>query len=450
MALQVTSHQELADAMQGRVILPDDSDYDQARKLWNAMIDKHPAVIARVKTTSDVVGAVKYARQNSLQISIRGGGHNVAGNAVADKGLVIDFSEMTDIIIDPDKRIARAQPGPKLGELVRAAEAHGLGTVVGTVSDTGLAGLTLGGGWGWLSSKYGLTADNVIRYEMVTVDGGVLEVSADEHPELFWALKGGGGNFGVVTGFEIKLHPISTMLAGLVVHPSVKGPEVLKFYREFAAQAPDELGIGAAMLTSPAGPAVGVAVVYFGDDLAKGEQILKPLREFGEPIMDSVAPIPYSQVAAMIDDAAPIGIRDYWKSDYVAELNDDLIDDVCQAFAQVPSPQTAILMLYAHGEVTRYASDATAFPHRANAFDIVVSTGWTDEADDDVNTAWGRGLGAKINRFSVGVYVNTLGNEGEERVRAAYGANYDRLVAVKNQYDPTNVLRLNQNIKPTV
>jgi FAD/FMN-containing dehydrogenase len=225
---------------------------------------------------------------------------------------------------------------------------------------------------------------------------------------------------------------------------------VLRYFREFAAQAPDELGLGAAMLTSPAGPAIGVALVYFGDDLAKGEQVLKPMRGFGQPIMDTVAPIPYSQVAAMIDDAAPIGIRDYWKSDYVGSLEDDLIEDVCEAFARVPSPQTAILMLRAHGEVTRLPSDATAFPHRGDAFDMVVSAGWTDAADDEVNIAWARELGAKINRHSVGVYVNTMGEEGEERIRAAYGANFDRLVSVKNRYDPTNVLRLNQNIKPTV
>ena len=450
MALQVKNYQELDGALKGRVITPEHPEYDQARKLWNAMIDKHPAVIARVKTTDDVVQAVRYARDNELQISVRGGGHNVAGFAVADQGLVIDFSEMKEIIIDPEARMARAQPGPKLGELVQAAEAYGLGTVVGTVSDTGLSGLALGGGWGWLSSKYGLTADNIVRYEMVTVDGDVLHVSADEHPDLFWALKGGGGNFGIVTGFEIKLHPVGQMLAGLVAYPLPAAPDVLRFFREFAAEAPDELGLGAAMLTSPAGPAIGVALVYFGDDLARGEEILKPMREFGQPIMDMVAPIPYSQVATMIDDAAPIGIRDYWKSDYVAALEDDLIADVYEAFTRVPSPQTAILMLCAHGEVTRLPSDATAFPHRGNAFDMVVSTGWLDAADDEANIAWAKELGAKINKRSIGVYVNTMGSEGEGRIRAAYGANFDRLVAAKNKYDPDNVLRLNQNIKPTV
>jgi FAD/FMN-containing dehydrogenase len=449
LVLQVKDHQDLDEALKGRVIVPEHPEYDQARKLWNAMIDKRPAVIARVKTTEDVARAVRYARDNELQISVRGGGHNVAGFAVADQGLVIDFSEMTEIVIDPEAKIARAQPGPQLIELVRAAEAHGLGTVVGTVSDTGLSGLTLGGGWGWLSSKYGLTADNVVRFEMVTVEGEVIHVSADENPDLFWALKGGGGNFGVVTGFEIKLYPVGQMLAGLVAFPSPAAPEVLRFFREFAEGAPDELGLGAAMLTSPAGPAIGIALVYFGEDLAKGEEVLKPVRQFGQPIMDTIAPIPYSQVAAMIDDAAPIGIRDYWKSDYVAALGDDLIEDVCSAFARVPSPQTAILMLRAHGEVTRLPSDATAFPHRGNAFDMVVSAGWLDAADDEVNIAWAKDLGAKINRHSIGVYVNTMGNEGEGRIRAAYGPNYDRLVEMKNKYDPTNVLRLNQNIKPT-
>lgn len=450
LVLQIKTHQELDEAIAGRVIVPEHPEYDQARKLWNAMIDKQPAVIARVKTTEDVVRAVRYARDNQLQISVRGGGHNVAGFAVADQGLVIDFSEMTEIVIDAEARIARAQAGPQLIELVRAAEAHGLGTVVGTVSDTGLSGLTLGGGWGWLSSKYGLTADNVLRYEMVTVDGDVIHVSAEEHPDLFWALKGGGGNFGIVTGFEIKLYPVGPMLAGLVAYPLPAAPDVLRFFREFAASAPDELGLGAAFLTSPMGPAIGVAMVYFGDDLAKGEEILKPMRQFGQPVMDTVAPISYSQVATMIDDAAPIGIRDYWKSDYVGALEDDLITDVYEAFARVPSPQTSVLLLRAHGEVTRLPSDATAFPHRGNAFDTVISAGWSDPADDEVNIAWAKELGAKINRRSIGVYVNTMGNEGEDRIRAAYGANYDRLVEVKNKYDPTNVLRLNQNIKPTV
>lgn len=445
--------QELQASLRGHVLRPDDADYDEARKVFNGMIDRRPGLIARCATSADVIAAVGFARENAVLISVKGGAHNIPGNAVCDGGLVIDFSAMKGIRIDPQRRTARADPGVKWGEFDRETQAFGLATTGGTASDTGIAGLTLGGGVGWLGGKFGLASDNLVSADLVTADGRLLTASAEENADLFWGLRGGGGNLGVVTSFEYRLHPVGPLLAGLVVHPFARAKEVLRFYRDFTAVTPDELTAACALLTGPDGkPAVGIAVCYNGA-IEEGERVIRPVRQFGPPLADQIGPIPYTAVQSMVDPLFPPGRHYYAKAPWLREIRDETIHALAAHFAEVSSPHTIVLIQQKGGEMARGPRDRTAFGHRDARYNLVLFSSWEDPRESAAHVAWTRGLAAAVEPFTAGAeYVNDLGIEAEEgtdRIKAGFGANYSRLVALKNQYDPTNLFRHNQNIRPS-
>ncbi|MGH3146313.1 MAG: FAD-binding oxidoreductase [Rubrobacter sp.] len=441
-----SSVREFAQVLRGEVVLPDNDGYDEIRRVFNGMIDRRPALIARCLDTQDVVRCVLFAREHDLLVSVRGGGHSVAGHGVCDGGLMIDLSLMKGVEVDAENRVAKAEPGLRLGEFIVETEKYGLVSPTGTVSDTGLAGLTLGGGYGYLSGKYGLALDNLLSAEVVTADGRVLRASADEHPDLYWALRGGSGNFGVVTSFELKLHPVVQVLGGMVIHPFERAGEVLRFYREVAASAPDELTTYAALATTPDGhQAVAITPCYCGP-IEEGERILAPIRAFGEPIADLIRPMKYSEMNTLIDAANPPGMQNYWKGNLLRELSDGAIDAIVERAARVPSPRTVVLIDQLHGAVSRVAPSETAHAHRDTLHGVMTMSMWEDPADAETNIAWTRGLSAAIEPFASGaVYVN---GAYEQRPFAAYGANYDRLVQIKTAYDPTNFFCHNQNIRP--
>jgi FAD/FMN-containing dehydrogenase len=400
-----------------------------------------------------VAAAVRFAVREDLYPAVRGGGHNAAGLASVDGGLVIDLSPMKRIAVDPRARTAIAETGLTWGEFDRATQAHGLATTGGAVSTTGIAGLTLGGGVGWLMNRCGLSCDNTLAYDIVTADGAHISVSADQHADLFWALKGGGGNFGVVTAITYRLHPVGTVLAGMVLHPLARAREVLRFYRDFvSAGLPDELTVYAAAVTSPDGaPMLALIPAWTGDDLDMGERVLAPLRAFGPPAADTVGRIPYVALQQMLDAAAPFGLRSYWKSHFVRVLADDAIDAFVRCAERCPSPRTFVVLEHAHGAVARVAPDATAFPARGHEFDLVVLSLWEDPSEDARHVAWTREFYAAMQPWSaMTVYVNSLSEDDAGRVDAAYGANYARLARVKAVYDPTNRFRRNQNVPPSV
>jgi FAD/FMN-containing dehydrogenase len=448
--------QDFKTSLSGQLILPEHPSYNEVRKVWNEMIDKRPALIIRCAGTADVIKSVKFARANNLLVSVRAGGHNVGGKAVCDNGIMIDLSLMKGIWVDPYRQIAVAQAGIRLGEFDRETQAFGLATTLGVISNTGIAGLTLGGGVGWLARKYGLACDNLLSVDIVTADGQFLKASDKENQDLFWGIRGGGGNFGIVTSFEYKLHCVGPqVLAGMVLYPFEKAREVLKFYRNYSASIPDEMNTVCGLLTSPEGhPVVAIVVCYHGPSIDAGQQKLQPLREFGPPIADLIRPMSYVEAESMLDlTLPPSGFRSYWKSHFLKEISDQAIDTLIAHFVKVPSPRTAIIFQQFGGAVSRVRGDATAFGHRQDGeYDFIIFSLWQNFSDDNANISWTRGLWDVMKPFSAGgVYVNNLGDdEPEGRVRAAYGPNYDRLVALKNKYDPTNLFRLNQNIKPIV
>lgn len=450
--LEEATVQLFKESLRGELIRPGDASYDDARKIWNAMIDKHPALIARCTGVADVIEAVNFARRNDLLVAVRGGGHNVAGNAVCDGGIVIDLSPMKGMRVDPEARTGRAQASLTWGEFDRETHAFGLATTGGLVSTTGIAGLTLGGGIGWLMGKYGLACDNLLSADVVTADGKFLVASETENADLFWGLKGGGGNFGIVTSFEYRLHPVSQVIGGTIVYPVAKAREVLHFYREFTRQAPDELTTYAGIFTPPdSDPMVGILLCYVGP-LEKGEQLVKPVKEFGSPIMDNIGPMPYTQLQSMMDKEPGNlpGFQDYWKSDFLRTLSDEAIDIAIDYFSRVPSQWSVVFFEHMHGEVRRAGLTDTPFGHRDADYNFLITAAWTDPAESNKNIKWARDLWTAIQPFSTGgAYLNYLGKEGEDRVMAAYGKErYEKLVALKNKYDPTNFFSLNQNIKP--
>jgi FAD/FMN-containing dehydrogenase len=442
---------DLRASLRGPLLQPADPGYDTARKIDNAMIDRRPALIARCAGVADVLGAVRFARKHDVLVSVRAGGHNVAGNAVCDGGLVIDVSPMKGIRVDPGGRTAQAQAGVTWGELDAEAQAFDLATTGGVISTTGIAGLTLGGGVGWLNGRFGLACDNLISADVVTADGQFLRASEQENAELFWGLRGGGGNFGIVTSFEYRLHPLGPMvLSGPVFHPAARAREVLRFYREFSAGEPDELTTYAGLLTGPDGtPLVGLVPCYAGPP-EQGEKLVERLRKFGPPAVDMIGPMPYVAVQRMFNDAFPPGRYSYWKSSLAPEITDQLIDAVAEHMARVPSPHSAVMLEHYHGAYSRPAPSATAYRHRRPTYDVVIIANWTDPADNARNIAWARELFAAVQpHVSPAAYVNFLDqDDGADRIRAAYGENYDRLVALKRKYDPTNFFRMNQNVRP--
>lgn len=449
----------LADKLTGSVIVPGDEAYDDARKVWNGMIDRRPALIARCQTPEDVLASVNFARDEDLLIAVRGGAHNVAGNATCDDGIVIDLSRMKHVDTDPAARTARAQPGCTWADFDRATHPHGLATTGGLVSTTGIAGFTLGGGIGWLVRKYGLTCDNLRGVDIVTADGRQVHASENENADLLWALRGGGGNFGVVTAFEYAVHPLTSVLGGLVLHPASRAREVLQFFREFVRTAPDELTCIAIFLTAPPAPfvpeslhgkpAIAIAVCYAGS-ADEGERVVLPLRAFGPPVADLIGPMPYPVLQSMFDETAPYGLQNYWKSAFLDDLGDAAVDVLIGAAAEMRSPLAALHIHHLQGAVSRIRADATAFGNRDARFVLNIVGTWPDPSDSAANTRWVRETHAAISPHTNGSgYVNFMADEDQSHVRAAYSRTAcGRLVALKREYDPGNVFRLNQNIRP--
>jgi FAD/FMN-containing dehydrogenase len=443
--------EEFKASLRGELIEPQSAGYDEARKVWNGMIDKRPALIVRCAGVRDVVHTVRFARDNDLLVSVRGGGHNIAGKAVCDGGLMIDLSGMKSIQVDPGKRTARVEGGALLGDLDAATQKFGLATTAGVVTHTGVGGLTLGGGVGRLARKHGLACDNLLAVELVTAAGEVVRASAAENADLFWGLRGGGGNFGVATAFEFQLHSVGPeVLGGIVVHRLKDAKAALQFYGEYSRTAPDELSADASFFTSPDGELLfSVSVCYIGS-IEQGERVLQPLRRFGPPLSDEIRPMAYTEVQAADDAIFPNGLCYYWKSHFLKEISADAVDVAVRSFARIPSPRSVLAFQQFGGAVSRIGQSETAFCHRDTQYDNLFVSIWTDPSESEVQKKCAREWWDAMKPFSIGgEYVNNLGEEGEERVRASYGANYERLVALKNKYDPTNFFRLNANIKPT-
>ena len=437
----------------GALLLPGDPGYERARGVFNGLVDKRPALIAGCNGVADIVAAVDFARERRLEASVRGGGHNVAGTAVTDGGVMIDLSGMRGIHVDPTSRTARAQGGVTWAELDRATQLHGLAVTGGGVSTTGIAGLTLGGGVGWLMGRHGLTADNLLSAEVVTADGRVRTASPEEHADLFWGLRGGGGNLGVVSSFEYRLHRVGTVVAGLVAHRFDAAGEVLRFVREFTASLPDDLTVLTGLVHAPDGSGeklVAVVLCHLGSP-EDARQDLDPLLTFGSPVLTDVRPRPYVEANSLIDAAYPRGSLNYWKSGYLETLSDAFIATAVDAFANVPSQMTGLFLENLCGAVTRVPVAATAFPHRTPTYSLFITSVWRDPDESETNLTWTRAAYCALEPFlSSRRYSNYLAADeiGDERARAAYGPNYARLAQVKATYDPTNFFHLNVNVEP--
>ncbi len=441
----------LTGTFSGTVLLPDDDAYDDARRVHNGLIDRRPALIARCQGAAHIADAIGIARTSGLEISVRGGGHNVAGRAVADGGVMIDLAPMKGIHVDPAARTVRAQGGVIWSELNREAHAHGLAVTGGAISSTGIAGYTLGGGLGWLMAKHGLGADNLIGVELVTADGETLNVDDESHPDLMWALRGGGGNFGVAASLVYRLHPLSTVTGGLIAHPIDAAPEMLRFYRDAVAGGSDDLTVFAGLVHAPdgSGHKLAAMVVFHTGSPDEAERDLAPFKTWGTPLVVEVGPMPYPVMNTLLDAAYPKGALNYWLSSFTTGLSDELIDAMAERFASVPSPMTVILLEHFHGAVTRIAPTDTAVPHRDEGWNLLLPSEWTDPAHTEANIAWTKDTYAALSEhFSGGRWLNYLGDDQDDAIRSAYGPNYDRLVEVKRRYDPDNVFHLNHNIVP--
>lgn len=444
---------ELAKSFNGRLLQPTDTEWDEARRIHNGLVDKRPALIARCLGAADIADAVKLGREHGLEIAVRGGGHNVGGRATVDAGLMIDLSLMRGVHVDRRAKRARVEGGALWRDVNRETQLFGLAVTGGAVSSTGVAGLTLGGGLGWLMPKYGMALDNVTAIDMVTADGQVVRAAADEHPDLFWAARGGGGNFGVAASFEFALHGVGPiMTGGLVAHPFDKARDVLRFYRDVtAAGLPDEMLMLGALLTGPDGSKlVGIAASHCGA-LEDGARAVAPLKQFGQPIMDVLGPIPYSQLNMMLDGSFPKGARNYWKSHFLPALDDAAIDALIDQFVQVPSPMSQLLVEHFHGAPTRVPPTETAYALRSGGYNVAIVSQWMDAGDDTKGIAWARETYDALRPFmGPSRYLNYLNadDDGDAALTAAYGPNVTRLRSVKGQYDPGNVFHLNVNIKP--
>jgi FAD/FMN-containing dehydrogenase len=456
-----TRFDELAESFRGELVLPADPSYDDARKIWNAAIDRRPVCVARCTGVADVVAAVRFARDRGLPVAVRSGGHGVGGHALCDDGLVIDLTPMKGIRVDPAARTARAEAGVLWGELDRETQLFGLATVGGIVTHTGIAGLTLGGGIGWLMRKYGATVDNLLSADLVTAEGQLVRASAEENPELFWGIRGGGGNFGIVTSFEYRLHPVGpTVLAGPIFHPLERAGEVLRFYRGFIRDAPDELTTIFHLRVAPPLPFLpedlhGKPIVMIGACYAgtpeDGVEVLRPLKEFGAPLVDLLEPKPYLALQSMFDASVPHGWHYYWKSLELPPLTDASIDTLVEHASALTSPKSYCIVFQLGGALSRVGETETAFSQRDAAHDVNINAVWTEaDPESERHIAWTRDFYDAMQPHSRGgVYLNFLGEEGPDRVREAYGAtSYERLVQLKRAYDPTNFFRLNQNIEP--
>ncbi|HWL83123.1 MAG TPA: FAD-binding oxidoreductase [Roseomonas sp.] len=445
---------ELARSFAGQVLRPGDAGYEEIRKVHNGLIDKRPALIARCLGLADILAALQVARREGLELAVRGGGHNVAGRATTEGGLLIDLQLMKGIHVDPEARTARAQGGVTWNEFNRETQLHGLVTTGGVVSSTGIAGLTLGGGLGWLMGKHALALDNLISAEVVLAEGKVVTASAERNPDLFWALRGGGGNFGVVASFEYRLHPVGPMVTGGIIgYPFSAAFDVLRHFRDITASLPDEFTIFAGLVHAPdgSGEKLALLVLCHCGTPAEGEAAAAPIKRFGKPVVDTVGPVPYAQLNTMLDAAYPRGALNYWKSSFLAGLSDDAIRAMVDCFAACPAPMGQLLLEHFHGAVTRVGVSDTAFPHRTPGYNMLVLSEWTDPAQTGACTAWARDSFAALRPYmGAGRYVNYFdADERADAVAAAYGPNYARLQQIKKSYDPGNLFRLNQNILPT-
>jgi FAD/FMN-containing dehydrogenase len=441
--------------LSGDALGPGDAAYEDARRVHNGLIDRHPALIARCRGTADVQAAVRFGREHGLEIAVRGGGHNVAGNAVCDGGLVVDLSAMRAVHVDARARRSRAQGGATWGDYNRETQLHGLASTGGVVSTTGVAGLTLGGGLGWLMGKHGLAVDHLRAIEIVVASGEILRANADEHPDLFWGARGGGGNFGVATWFEYEVHPIGPLLvAGLAAHPFANARDVLRFYRDFTASLPDDLSAFGGLVHAPDGSGAKLAgiVVCHSGDLEDGEKAVAPVKRLGSPVVDGIDPMPYSAVNMLFDAGFPRGALNYWKSNFLAALPDEAVETLIEQFAACPSSMSALFLEHFHGAATRIAPTATAFPHRTTGYNLLVIGEWMDPRATSANVAWVRETySAMTPHFAAGRYGNYLNTDDlKERasIEAAFGPNWTRLREVKRHYDPDNVFHLNQNVRP--
>jgi FAD/FMN-containing dehydrogenase len=453
------SIEKLKRNVKGNVILADDPGYQEIRRIWNAMIDRRPAVIVQCAAAADVPRAISFARDNGLEISIRGAGHNIAGSSVCDDGVMIDFSKMRSVHVDVDKRIAHVEPGATLGDVDQATQAHGLALPTGINSTTGIAGLTLGGGFGWLTRKYGMTIDSLISADLVTASGNQIRVSDKENSELFWAIRGGGGNFGVVTRFEFKLHPVGPeVISGLIVFPFDQARQVLKQYREFTQSAPEDITVWAVLRKAPPLPflpatvhgkeVVVLAVSYAGDHTA-GQKAIEPLRRFGDAHGEHIGPQPFRQWQQAFDPLLTPGARNYWKSHNFTEISDGALDAILQFAGKLPTEQCEIFLAHISGAGNRIPAEAAAWGHRDTRFVLNVHGRWNAAADDKKCIAWARDFFKASAPFaSAGAYINFMTEDEGDRVTAAYGSNYARLVQIKRRHDPDNIFHMNQNIKP--
>jgi FAD/FMN-containing dehydrogenase len=443
----------------GRVIVREDSDYHEERAIWNSMIDKKPALIVQCASSPDVFPALSFAKENHLEISIRGAGHNIAGSSMNDDGVVIDFSKMNNVRVDSKKKRAYVEPGATLGDLDKATQAHGLATPVGINSTTGVAGLTLGGGFGWLSRKYGMTIDNLVSVNIIMVDGKELIADAENNQDLFWAIRGGGGNFGIVTQFEFALHPVGPeILAGLIVYPLSQAKQVLTKYRKFTASAPEELSVWSILRQAPPlpflpekvhGTEVLILSFCYSGDIKKGETLVRPLQSFGDPHAVHIAAQPYAEWQTAFDPLLTPGARNYWKTHNLISLSDSALDEMIKYAAKLPSGQCEIFIAHIKGAVNRVSSDDMAYGHRDVEYILNVHGRWDSPDDDETCISWAREFFNAAAPFaSAGAYVNFMTQEEGGRVAAAYGSNYDRLRKMKLKYDPENLLHTNQNIKP--
>ena len=456
----MNSHQEtLGSQFQGRIIVPDDNDYDEVRQIWNAMINKRPAIIAQCSSTSDVLSALNYAKTNHLEITVRGAGHNIAGNSICDNGLMIDLSCMKSITVNPETKRAYVQPGATLADVDAATQQHGLATPVGINSTTGISGLTLGGGFGWLTRKYGMTIDNLVSAQVVTADGRQLTASNTENSDLFWAIRGGGGNFGIITEFEFQLHSVGPeVLAGLIVFPFEQAKQVLEQYRAFTQNAPTDLNVWVVMRQAPPlpflpedvhGKEVIVLAIFYEGDLALGESLLDPLRKFGTPHGEHIGAQPYTAWQQAFDPLLTEGMRNYWKSHNFTELHDEALDLLLHYAGNLPSPHCEIFIGQLAGATNQVASDAMAYSSRDAKFVLNVHARWETPAEDEGAINWARNFFKATTPYaSAGAYVNFMTEEEGGRVTAAYDSNYQRLVELKRRYDPDNLFHHNQNIKP--
>jgi FAD/FMN-containing dehydrogenase len=451
--------QKLEGLIKGNVLVPEDPGYEDARQIWNAMIDRRPSVIVQCVQAEDVPPAIRFARDNGLELSIRGGGHNIAGNALCDNGVTIDFSRMKNVRVDAGKRRAYVEPGATLADLDEAVQAHGLATPVGINSTTGIAGLTLGGGFGWLTRKYGMTIDNLVSVDMITADGKRLRASQSDNTDLFWAIRGGGGNFGAVAEFEFALHPVGPeILAGLIVFPFTQAKQVLNRYRQFADSSPEDLTVWIVLRQAPPlpflpesvhGKEVVVLPIFFSGAVAAGQKLIESLRTFGDVVGEHIGAQPYTAWQKAFDPLLTPGARNYWKSHNFTELSDGALDATIEYAGKLPSPQCEIFIGHIAGAPNRVAPDAMAYAHRDAKFVLNVHGRWEKAAQDASCIDWARAFfKASAPYASAGAYINFMTADEDNRVAAAYGSNYDRLAQIKKRYDPDNIFHFNQNIKP--